>query len=196
MCLHFHATDRQLRCCNALCAFRINRFIKTIMQTMLVYKFLIICLSVPLHILCSYVLMSNFLFLVRAGGPRPYSCLVFFLLSLCHVLLLRKSTKTPLTHTPHRCAELPYRGAIVCCYKLLPYPNSLPASPYSGSSSVYRGGGPLAVEEFSKEGEFISSSYRGGGCQAGGVLTNTIHLQKSITHMRAVKVQMAFGSFP
>ena len=35
------------------------------------------------------------LFLARAGGPRPYSCLVFFLFSFCHVLLLRKSTKTP-----------------------------------------------------------------------------------------------------
>ena len=103
--LHFHATDRQLRCCNALCAFRINRFIKTVMQTMLVYKFLIICLSVPLHILCSYVLMSNYLFLVRADWPRPYSCLVFFLLSLCHVLLLRKSTKTPGTYPS------PLRGA-------------------------------------------------------------------------------------
>ena len=31
--------------------------------------------------------------------------------------------------------------------------NSLPALPYSNSSSVYRGGGPLAVEEFTKEGE-------------------------------------------
>ena len=37
--------------------------------------------------------------------------------------------------------------------KFLPYPNSLPTSPYSNSSSVYRGGGPLAVEEFTKEGE-------------------------------------------
>ena len=31
--------------------------------------------------------------------------------------------------------------------------NSLPTSSYSNSSSVYRGGGPLAVEEFTKEGE-------------------------------------------
>jgi len=36
-----------------------------------------------------------------------------------------------------------------------PTNNSLPASPYSNSSSVYRGGGPLAVEEFTKEGESV-----------------------------------------
>ena len=37
----------------------------------------------------------SFLFLARAGEPRPYSYLVFLLLSFYHVLLLRKSTKTP-----------------------------------------------------------------------------------------------------
>ena len=99
--------------------------------------------------------------LATSARPRLYRVLVIPTKrsaegSLPHILipslrervrerLRRVAVSPPLTHTPHRCAELPYRGAIVCCYKtpplsklppdfavlqLLLFTNSLPASPY------------------------------------------------------------------
>ena len=70
---------------------------------------------------------------VGAGSARPrlYRVLVIPTKrsaegSLPHILipslrervrerLRRVAVSPPLTHTPHRCAELPYRGAIVYC---------------------------------------------------------------------------------
>ena len=41
-------------------------------------------------------------------------------------VICRGVVSPPEARTPHRCAELPYRGAIVCCYKIPPLTGEVP----------------------------------------------------------------------